>query len=440
MMKITLFALFAGLVIMVITVISLVYKEAHAWWSVAEANGHQKAAKDLGIVTKKEMSKEQIADAQSLSIEIQKRIEANAENKPDLSNTVPSKDPIKSAVEFSKLQDRNGYKYLPNTDKPYSGWAKGTYDNGQVKELTQFKEGNVVLATSWHENGQQKWKQNLKGGKQDGLFTSWHENGQKREEVKFIGGKQEGLAKRWRKNGRKSEEGNWKNGKSISALSWKPDGEKCSLTNLKDGNGIVIGYYDNGQKSKEAHYKDGKFISTVVWKPNGEKCLHSNLKNGNGVVLWYNEDGMEHFNIFFKGGVRARSLPSFNLNKLEFHRTKRLAEGGGKLAQYLIGNAYRNGDGVPQDYKQAVKWYSKSAEQGVVSAQFNLSNMYYNGEGVIKDYVTAYAWLGVAKANELAVAVKFLDIVRKTMSKDQIAEGQKLARELSKRIEANKKD
>ena len=77
MMKITLFALFAGLVIMVITAISLVYKEAHAWWSVAEANGHQKAAKDLGIVTKKEMSKEQIADAQSLSIEIQKRIEAN---------------------------------------------------------------------------------------------------------------------------------------------------------------------------------------------------------------------------------------------------------------------------------------------------------------------------------------------------------------------------
>ena len=33
----------------------------------------------------------------------------NAENKPDLSNTVPEKDPIKSAVEFEKLQDRNGY-------------------------------------------------------------------------------------------------------------------------------------------------------------------------------------------------------------------------------------------------------------------------------------------------------------------------------------------
>ena len=76
MMKITLFALFAGLVIMVITVISLVYKEAHAWWSVAKGNGHESAEKNLGIVTKK-MTKEQIAEAQSLATEIQKRIEAN---------------------------------------------------------------------------------------------------------------------------------------------------------------------------------------------------------------------------------------------------------------------------------------------------------------------------------------------------------------------------
>ena len=76
MMKITLFALFAGLVIMVITVISLVYKEAHAWWSVAKANGNELAVKNLGIVTKK-MTKEQIVQAKSLATEIQKRIEAN---------------------------------------------------------------------------------------------------------------------------------------------------------------------------------------------------------------------------------------------------------------------------------------------------------------------------------------------------------------------------
>jgi TPR repeat protein len=52
------------------------YKEAYAWWSVAKANGNESAVTNLGIVTK-EMTKEQIVQAKSLSIEIQKRIEAN---------------------------------------------------------------------------------------------------------------------------------------------------------------------------------------------------------------------------------------------------------------------------------------------------------------------------------------------------------------------------
>ena len=30
---------------------------------------------------------------------------------------------------------------------------------------------------------------------------------------------------------------------------------------------------------------------------------------------------------------------------------------------------YDNGQGVPQDYKQAVKWYTKAAEQGDADAQ-----------------------------------------------------------------------
>ena len=52
------------------------YKQAYAWWSVAKVNGNEKAEKNLGILTK-EMPKEQIAEAQSLATEIQKRIEAN---------------------------------------------------------------------------------------------------------------------------------------------------------------------------------------------------------------------------------------------------------------------------------------------------------------------------------------------------------------------------
>jgi TPR repeat protein len=43
---------------------------------------------------------------------------------------------------------------------------------------------------------------------------------------------------------------------------------------------------------------------------------------------------------------------------------------------------YKNGEGVPQDFKQAIQWYTKAAEQGDVDAQYNLALMYKNGEGV----------------------------------------------------------
>ena len=35
------------------------------------------------------------------------------------------------------------------------------------------------------------------------------------------------------------------------------------------------------------------------------------------------------------------------------------------MAQTNLGNRYRNGEGVPQDYKEAVKWYRLAAEQGI---------------------------------------------------------------------------
>ena len=46
------------------------------------------------------------------------------------------------------------------------------------------------------------------------------------------------------------------------------------------------------------------------------------------------------------------------------------------MAQYNLGVMYDNGDGVPQDYKEAVKWYRLAAEQGDASAQYNLGLMY----------------------------------------------------------------
>jgi TPR repeat protein len=60
---------------------------------------------------------------------------------------------------------------------------------------------------------------------------------------------------------------------------------------------------------------------------------------------------------------------------------------------------YRRGDGVPEDYAKAVKWFRKAVEQGHTKAQFALGVMYYKGDGVLENYVQAYAWWNIAAAN-----------------------------------------
>ena len=68
------------------------------------------------------------------------------------------------------------------------------------------------------------------------------------------------------------------------------------------------------------------------------------------------------------------------------------AEAGDSKAQSLLGGCYYFGNGVPQDYKEAVKWYKKAAEQGDGSTQFRLGTCYANGKGVTKDMKEAVKW------------------------------------------------
>jgi hypothetical protein len=50
---------------------------------------------------------------------------------------------------------------------------------------------------------------------------------------------------------------------------------------------------------------------------------------------------------------------------------------------------YAKGQGVPQDYRLAVAWDLRAAEQAYAEAQFNLALMYDIGHGVLECYVPA---------------------------------------------------
>ena len=113
---------------------------------------------------------------------------------------------------------------------------------------------------------------------------------------------------------------------------------------------------------------------------------------------------------------------------------RKAAELGHANAMYNLGVMHANGEGVIEDDKEAVKWFRKAAELGDAGAMTNLGFMYANGEGVIEDDVEAYAWFNVAAAKGMKMAAEKRDRVKKTMTPEQIAEGQKRSREIMKTI------
>ena len=108
-------------------------------------------------------------------------------------------------------------------------------------------------------------------------------------------------------------------------------------------------------------------------------------------------------------------------------RRRRFDANSYAVAQHKLGLMYAEGEGVPQDYAEAMKWYRKAADQRLAAAQFNLAAMYYHGEGVPQDYVQAHMWVSLAAAQGDADAVKARDWLAARMTPDQIAKAQALA-------------
>ena len=68
------------------------------------------------------------------------------------------------------------------------------------------------------------------------------------------------------------------------------------------------------------------------------------------------------------------------------------AQAGDSESQFQLGVIYDRGEGVDQDYRQAVEWYTKAASSGHADAQFHLGTMYDRGEGVDQNYQQAFYW------------------------------------------------
>ena len=76
------------------------------------------------------------------------------------------------------------------------------------------------------------------------------------------------------------------------------------------------------------------------------------------------------------------------------------AEGGDPDAMFGLGEMYRKGLGVPQNYRKSLSWYRKAAEGKHAKAMFNLGLIYQlgseSGYGVLQDYHQAEHWYQMA--------------------------------------------
>ena len=68
-------------------------------------------------------------------------------------------------------------------------------------------------------------------------------------------------------------------------------------------------------------------------------------------------------------------------------------------AQYNLGVMYLKGQGVKQNFQEALVLFRSASERGDASAQFNLGLMYHAGDGVQKDNRQAVAWFRKAARN-----------------------------------------
>ena len=115
-------------------------------------------------------------------------------------------------------------------------------------------------------------------------------------------------------------------------------------------------------------------------------------------------------------------------NKVAVKWFRKAAEQGLAGAQFNLGNMYHNGWRVLKDDKVAVKWYRKGAEQGDVASQITLGLLYSLGSDVLKDDIQAHMWFNIASVNEKA-AIKLREKLEKKMSRSEIQEATRLARE-----------
>lgn len=121
------------------------------------------------------------------------------------------------------------------------------------------------------------------------------------------------------------------------------------------------------------------------------------------------------------GSSHTYSVPSYSVPSFEYVKESipedpkeafkyylEKAKEGDKVHQYNVGVCYATGEGTEVDTHEAFRWYKKAAEQGVAEAQYNVGVTYWNGEIVRRNVDEAKKWFEKAARNGNSEAQKVM--------------------------------
>ena len=168
----------------------------------------------------------------------------------------------------------------------------------------------------------------------------------------------------------------------INGVSSKPEKNSEWIVSIKHNNK----YIPNTKVSQKMELKNGDSLTISV--DSFVYCFNKDIDLDKEVVEQYASKKNAAAECFI-GGI---CIEDKNY-KEALKWFKKSAEQGNAYGQCMLGAMYYKGEEVEQDYKEALKWFKKSAEQGNAYGQWLLGTMYASGEGVEQDYTEALKWL-----------------------------------------------
>ena len=167
----------------------------------------------------------------------------------------------------------------------------------------------------------------------------------------------------------------------IYNLSYKAYEEREAFLNSIIVNFSEANFYDK-QISEQVIREFAVGISLQLKEPLSQDCQDLMEKALAGDADAQYELGVCYYN--------GNGIEQNYVEAVKWYRKS--AEQGDANAQCCLGYCYEYGRGVDQNYTEAVKWYRKAAEQGEETAQSNLGICYYNGHGIDQNYAEAVKW------------------------------------------------